>query len=892
MVDEYHTPSQNDAADDCNGGRNRANEGQGGGGGAGGGGGGGGGEESNLLFSCQCDSARKVATLLSCLRRVVTGGGGAGSSSFASSFPGGGGGNNGAAVRRHRSGTGTQPSAAAAAAAMAVSGGSASRVQHATVYAGPAGLTFHVRHGLAGQSQCSVDMPRSLFREYLVGEEEVWLEDDDDDDDDSADDDSADDGTRARGRRPRRCTREIIRGGEFGVNLTTVLECFSILSRTGNRPSSSSAGGNGGGGGGGGGGEYASLSNVPLCMSYDRGTATFHLEFLEGGTLSSSSSSAVSASAGPVGCLVTCEVPGVEVADDVYDGPDDTTSIVDGRSRRRQEQEQQQQQQYGAAASDGNNSGLAAAFRSSPLVSRAILYSDALQSAVSEMYDVPGASVARVSLTHAGLEFGCVGPRSEVSVNVPYHRGQGGLYVGLECYSQDAPSFGVAAAAAPSSSGGGSGNDTIARRYPLGAFLSGMRGLDIGVETCISVNARGMMAIQHQVSRAEDGAGGNARPSFVDFIMTCIEDEEEDDNGGLTSRGDVGVQSRTRRHSGLQDITNAESDDLGGGKARAASSRENRPRAAAAVSTSGERRKLSSSEEEEEEEEENRVRNSGKNGKCYDDADSDGDFDGTDGGAYDGGEHDTVLIDDTDVVVTGPKRPPNNRDNATNHLQGELEIDQDLPSSHNSRPLSGQGRKNALEDIRRRRKELHQQRQSFEQRRDLLSDEDGGDDDKNGVDRRRKYKDSSDDRKRVGVTSKAGSHKARHSEKGVDYSDKHSNLPNEDNDGMMRNDSQSDRSTHHSNPAQDSQTQSDDDDGDATELEDSLDVTAEIPNLFSKRSSLSTSAHGGGKRRKGFRGSNDRYSDDDDESESEMEQEPRMMYGETKLEFTQDGYSD
>jgi hypothetical protein len=62
---------------------------------------------------------------------------------------------------------------------------------------------------------------------------------------------------------------------------------------------------------------------------------------------------------------------------------------------------------------------------------------------------------------------------------------------------------------------------------------------------------------------------------------------------------------------------------------------------------------------------------------------------------------------------------------------------------------------------------------------------------------------------------------------------------------------------------------------------------------------LSTSAHGGGKRRKGFRGSNDRYSDDDDDddddddgSESEMEQEPRMMYGDTKLEFTQDGYSD
>jgi len=85
------------------------------------------------------------------------------------------------------------------------------------------------------------------------------------------------------------------------------------------------------------------------------------------------------------------------------------------------------------------------------------------------------------------------------------------------------------------------------------------------------------------------------------------------------------------------------------------------------------------------------------------------------------------------------------------------------------------------------------------------------------------------------------------------------------------------------------QTQSDDDDGDTTEPEDSLDVTAEIPNLFSKRSSLLTSARaGGGKRRKNM--TNDSYNSDNDESDGE--QEPRMMYGDTKLEFTQDGYSD
>ena len=739
------------------------------------------------------------------------------------------------------------------------------------MYAGPSGLTFHVQHGLAGQSQCSVDMPNELFREYFVGEEEVWLEDDDDDEGDGGggggDSEEDDGGGRSRG--PRRCTREIVRGGEFGVNLTTVLECFSILSKTGNRPpsSSSSSSSYSSAGGGDGGGEYASLSNVPLCMSYDRGTATFHLEFLEGGFLGGGASARGAGVGG--GCLVTCEVPGVAVADDVDDGPDyDGDDDGDDAPHHRQR--------------DGNKSGLASAFRSSPIVSRAILRSDALQSAVSELYDVPGATVASVSLsTRGGLELGCVGPRSEVRVTVPYVAGQrGGMYVGMEC--RDAPGEG----------GGGdeNGND-IAWRYPLGAFLSGMRGLDIGVETCISVNARGMMAIQHQVSRRRDApegggaGGGDARPSFVDFIMTCIEDEEDDEGYGgdpaAASRGDAAVRPRTHRHGGLQDITNTESDDLGGRKARDARSTEIRARDATTVSTSGERGKSSSSDGEDELEEQ-RTRKTGREGKRHDDAHGDGDFDGENEGAYDGCERDDARIDDADVVTT-PKRQPNDRDNAASRLLAELEVDKDLlSSSHNDRSLSGKGRKDALEDIRRRRQERQQQRQCFERNRDLRSDE--SDNGKNGVDLRANGKDSSDDRKLVGVTSKAGFRKARNCEGANDHID----------EGAISNDGQSDRSTRHSNSAQDSQTQSEDDgEGDATELEDSLDVTAEIPNLFSKRSSLSTSAHGGGKRRKGFRGSNDRYSDDDDDgSESEMKQEPRMMYGDTKLEFTQDGYSD
>ena len=72
------------------------------------------------------------------------------------------------------------------------------------------------------------------------------------------------------------------------------------------------------------------------------------------------------------------------------------------------------------------------------------------------------------------------------------------------------------------------------------------------------------------------------------------------------------------------------------------------------------------------------------------------------------------------------------------------------------------------------------------------------------------------------------------------------------------------------------------DDGDETENE--LDVTADIPLPFSKkRSSLSTSRHSAASSR--FRASSSMNDGREDEA-----QEPRMMYGDTKLEFTQDSY--
>lgn len=806
-------------------------------------------EEGNLLFSCQCDSARTIATLLSCLRRVVTASTGGGSSWSSS---GGGGGSN---TQTQRGGT----------QSMAVSGASANKIQHATVYAGPNGLTFHVQHGLAKQSQCSVDMPKGLFREYFVGEEEVWLEDSDDDEEEEEDDGEG------RQSQSQRGTKEVIQGGEFGVNLTTVLECFSILSKTGNKPSSS------GGGADAGGkahlGEYSSLSNVPLCMSYDRGTATFHLEFLEGGSISNAGDAAAAANLGGGGCLVTCEVPGVAVADDVDDGPDEDDETANN--------------QQGLNAN--NNSGLASAFRSSPLLSRAILYSDALQAAVAELYDVPGASIVQISLCKTGMELGTVGPRSEVWVNVPYHRGQGGMYVGLECYKPNVPLFGSLAA----SSGDGT---NIVRKYPLGAFLSGMRGLDIGVETCISVNARGMMAIQHQVSRdgyydySEDGDRGNVRPSFVDFIMTSMEDVEEDNDGdgdAMAAMDNASVQ--LSQHGGLQDITNTGStDDVDTVSASRKVAAKSRGRSRAKVAA---REEQSSSEEEEGgRRPAHKVGRKGQRKRDANEAKADHDFGAASGDVdFDDNQHDVEYqnADADDANTNEPASRAASRNNAAeaSRILGELEMDKDMLASHN-RAETGRGRTNALEDIRRRRQEQQMRRQSRSEENQMQNDGDQQESDNgSGSD------DGQNHHGKGGASngSKRRSKRSRRNE-GEDGDNSDSNPSDDDEDNQQTQQSK----RQHSHSAQDSQSQSeeddDDSDGDETENENSLDVTADIPLLFSKRSSLSTSRHGRGSRgrRSSSRGKNGTSGDSGEEEEEH--DEPRMMYGDTALEFTQDGY--
>ena len=146
-------------------------------------------EEDTLLFSCRCESAKAISTLLSSLRYI-----GKGASA-----------NTDASERNYWSG---------------------SKAQICAVYVTENAVTFHV-HGVARQSQATADLQAGLFSDYYVCSEEVMIDDE-------------------NGGEPK---KEVIVGGEFHVNLTTVLECISVLGQT-------------------------NLDRTRLCMSYDREVRT------------------------------------------------------------------------------------------------------------------------------------------------------------------------------------------------------------------------------------------------------------------------------------------------------------------------------------------------------------------------------------------------------------------------------------------------------------------------------------------------------------------------------------------------------------------------------------------------------------------------------------------
>ena len=395
-------------------------------------------EDDGLLFSCRCESARSVTTLLSCLRHVASGSGSAHhhshSTSDAALTQGGG--------RRSRADLSLSAIDHTGISGGRGGGGSGGgKAQHATVFAGEAGLTFHV-HGTARQSQASVDMQAGLFSDYYVCEQVVEVDEEDEEDENNA----------AKGGGAGGTKTEVVKGGEFCINLTTVLECLHVLGTN-------------------------ALDRTKLCLSYDLHDAIFRIELLE---------ETHGATGG--GIVSTCAIPGLAVSDDYDDDSDE----------------------------DGNGaSGLAIAFRSSPIVARAIVKSDYLRDAVVELSDVPGAASATIGISPRGMDLAAIGHSTECQVSLP-HAGNGAVFVSLEC---DPPKL-------------------HARTYPLHSVLSAFRGLEIASETCISINRRGMVAIQHQVV---DEHVGNGQPNFVDFIMGCLQDDDEDSDEDGYSDEDDGI---------------------------------------------------------------------------------------------------------------------------------------------------------------------------------------------------------------------------------------------------------------------------------------------------------------------------------------------------------------
>ncbi len=338
------------------------------------------------------------------------------------------------------------------------------KIQHASVFVTENGLTFQV-YGVGRQSRATVDLSAGLFSEFYVAEQNIVLHSGSDDDDD-------DNGQGAR--------TEVVKGGEFGINLTTVLGCLCILG-----PSS--------------------LDRTTLCLSYDTSAAIFKIELLEEAGIMNGGGVIIS----------NCAIPGMS---------------ADGDGGFEDEEL-------------GNENGLDYAFRSDPIVARARLKSDFLKSTISELTDVAGATSVTVGVSKIGLELATFGHSTECHIVVPYQGNYPEIFLSLE--------------------GAGDDDSVHARNYPMHSFLSAMRGLEIANETCISINANGMVAIQHQVLDKV----GNGDPNYFDFIMGCLmnedDDDENNDDGNHNASQMWGQRSQMTTESVVRDAFTPVDDDDG-----------------------------------------------------------------------------------------------------------------------------------------------------------------------------------------------------------------------------------------------------------------------------------------------------------------------------------------
>jgi len=265
-------------------------------------------------------------------------------------------------------------------------------------------------------------------------------------------------------RQKQKVKSEIIKGGEFGINLSTVLECLGVLGSS-------------------------SLDRTTLCLSYHTDSAIFKIELLEDVYANSATGVALGGPSGGGVVISNCAIPGMSVAEeqDMHDGDE--------------------------------GQGLDYAFRLHPVIARARIKSDFLKDAINELADVAGAISATIILSRRGLELATFGHSTECLVVLPYIGNHPEIFISLEGMGHDKTSHG--------------------KTYPIHSILSSMRGLEIASETCISINANGMITIQHQVLDLV----GSGQPNYIDFIMSCLEEVEEVD-GGVEETVDVRIVER------------------------------------------------------------------------------------------------------------------------------------------------------------------------------------------------------------------------------------------------------------------------------------------------------------------------------------------------------------
>jgi Repair protein Rad1/Rec1/Rad17 len=272
-------------------------------------------------------------------------------------------------------------------------------LQPVTVFCTPTNLTFHVYRN---QMQSSVDLQSTFFADY----------------DCSGSSDSTNNSTSVNGS-----------GGEFCINLTTVLDCLLILGTN-------------------------QLERTKCSFNYNTTTEIFKLELL----------------AEHRAVLCTAAIPGML--------PPELPSLTH-------------------------------AFQSTGMTARLIVRSDSLLDVLAELECVPGATQVRVGLSQsAGLVMETTGHFGSVQVHMP---AKGGHVISAEFHAAIIDNAGAVVA--------------DGHNYSLANVHESLKGLEVAEETCITVNAAGMMAIQHQVL---DRTVSDV-PSFVDFIFCSLQEDDDDD---------------------------------------------------------------------------------------------------------------------------------------------------------------------------------------------------------------------------------------------------------------------------------------------------------------------------------------------------------------------------